>query len=124
MKRDMELVRTILFAIEDQFISGCICNLEIDGYDQNTVGYHCQLMFENGLIDAFKADGYDDEPMAVFFVGNLTWEGYDFLEKIRQDTIWNKIKSCITQKGLPFVFEVVKEISTSVLNDSLQNLLP
>ena len=39
MKRDMELVRKILLAIEDRFISGCICNLEIDGYDQNTVGY-------------------------------------------------------------------------------------
>ena len=51
----------------------------------------------------------------TFLVGNLTWEGYDFLEKIRQDTVWNRTKDLITQKGLPMALEVVKDVSSTII---------
>ncbi|WP_071838054.1 DUF2513 domain-containing protein [Veillonella montpellierensis] len=27
--------------------------------------------------------------MTLFSVGSLTWEGHDFLDTIREDTMWN-----------------------------------
>ena len=53
--------------------------------------------------------------VSTFIVGELTWEGHDFLEKIRQDTVWNKTKEVITQKGLPMILDVVKEVSATVI---------
>ena len=45
MTRDMELIRKILFAIEEQFVDVAIYNLQIVGYDNKTVTYHCNLLY-------------------------------------------------------------------------------
>ena len=50
MKRDMDLCRLILFKIENDYKSTALFNLKIDGYDMETVTYHCNLLFEAGLI--------------------------------------------------------------------------
>lgn len=42
MKRDMELVRLILLKIEEEYSSTAISNLNISGYDMETVAYHCK----------------------------------------------------------------------------------
>ena len=115
MKRDMELVRKILFRIEEEFVGESIRDLEITGYSMVSVAEHCRLMYEYGLLDEYKPIKADGTPVLAFFVGNLTWEGYDFLDKIRQDTVWNKTKDVITKKGLPMVLDVVKQISSSII---------
>lgn len=115
MKRDMELVRKILFRIEEEFVGESIRDLEITGYSMVSVAEHCHLMYEYGLLDEYKPIKADGTPVLAFFVGNLTWEGYDFLDKIRQDTVWNKTKDVITKKGLPMVLDVVKQISSSII---------
>ena len=43
MKRDMDLVRLILLAIEDKYSSTAIYDLAVDGYDTETVAYHCKI---------------------------------------------------------------------------------
>ena len=123
MKRDMELVRKIMFKIEDEFDGESIRDLEIEGYRLVTIAEHCRLMFEYGLLDEYKPIGADGIPVLTFFVGNLTWEGYDFLDKIRQDTIWNKTKDVITKKGLPMVLDVIKEVSTAVITSMTEGAI-
>lgn len=115
MKRDMELVRKIMFKIEEDYSGTPIRTLQIDGYDMITVAEHCRLMNEHGLIDKYKSFGADNIPVLAFSVGNLTWEGYDFLDKVRQDTVWNKTKDVITKQGLPMILDVVKDVSTAVI---------
>lgn len=53
--------------------------------------------------------------MYAFSAGRLTWEGHEFLDKIREDTIWNKTKDTIVDKGLPFAFDIVKSASTEII---------
>ena len=115
MKRDMELIRKIMFKIESDYTGEPLRSPEIEGYDKVTVAEHCRLMYEYGLLDEYKPIGADNAPVIFFFVGNLTWAGYDFLEKIRQDTVWNRTKDVITQKGLPMVLDVVKDVSSTVI---------
>ena len=115
MKRDMELVRKIMFKIEEDYSGTMIRALRIDGYDLVTVAEHCRMMTAHGLIDEYKPIGADGHPVLTFLVGNLTWEGYDFLDKIRQDTVWNKTKDVITKQGLPMILDVIKEVSTAVI---------
>ena len=115
MKRDMELIRKIMFKIEEDYSGTPIFALQIEGYDMITVAEHCRMMNEYGLIDEYKAFGADNIPILDFLVGNLTWEGYDFLDKVRQDTVWNKTKDVITKQGLPMILDVVKDVSTAVI---------
>lgn len=115
MKRDMDLIRKIMFAIEEEYSGEAIQPLRIEGYDKTTIALHCKLLYEYGLVDHYKPIGADDIPIITFYVGNLTWEGYDFLEKVRQDTVWNKTKDTIVKNGLPMVIDVVKQVAQSVV---------
>ncbi len=114
MKRDMDLCRKILFAIEEQYKDTSIVDLEIPGYTMNQVAYHCKILKDGGLVSQYSAQ-YDGGGLYFFQVGNLTWEGHDFLDRIREDTVWNKIKNVVTEKGLPMILDVVKQVSTTVI---------
>lgn len=122
MKRDMDLCRKILFAIEEQYVDTALYGLEVEGYSMQQVAYHCKILHDAGLISNYK--GYfASNRLYDFAVGSLTWDGHEFLDKIRQDTIWNKTKDVITQKGLPMVLDVVKEISQSIVATMVQGAI-
>ena len=122
MKRDMELCRKILFAIEEQYVDTAIFNLKIEDYSIEQIAYHCKLLYEADLISDYKAQ-YADDHIYLFAVGSLTWEGHDFLDKIREDTIWNRTKDVIVKKGLPMVMDVVKEVSKSIITSMTQGAI-
>lgn len=54
MKRDMELVRKILFKLEETVCNVTEYNLKIDGYSMDQVAYHCAQLFEGGYIHDYK----------------------------------------------------------------------
>jgi len=123
MKCDMDLVRLILLEIEKEYRSTAIYNLTIEGYDIETVAYHCKIIYEAGLITDYKAQ-YASNKIYGFGVGSLTWDGNDFLEKIRDNSQWGKIKDTINQKGLPMVIDTIKSIANAILNNLKTTSMP
>jgi len=113
MKRDMELVRKVLFAIEEQSDGTDILDLKIEGYDEKTVAYHCKILHDGGLVMNYEACYADIDYLDSFCVGSLSWEGNEFLDKIRSDTIWNNTKEMIISKGLPMALDVIKEVASN-----------
>lgn len=121
MKRDMDLFRQILFKIEE--------NPEMDGtrefypnspeeigiFDHSTeeVAYHIKLLIEAGLVD-----GAVTVYMPMQIIRNLTNEGHDFLDDIRDDTIWQKVKERVA--GLPSVgISVIAQIALAEVKAKL-----
>lgn len=82
IKRDMKLVRLIPLKIEEEYHSTTIYNLNISGYNMETVAYHCKILNEAGLISDYGAQ-YVGNSLQRFGAGSLTWEGNDFLDKIQ-----------------------------------------
>ena len=121
MKRDMDLVREILLEIEKQHVSTAIYNLEINGYEKETVVYHCKILYEAGLISTYNAQ-YAGNEIWSFGVGSLTWEGNDYLDKVRDTSTWRKTKDIISQKGLPLVFDTIKTISTAIISATAEGV--
>ena len=121
MKRDMDLVRLILLEIEDKYRSTAIYDLAIDGYYTEMVAYHCKILYEAGLISNYKAQ-YADNEIYVFGVGSLTWDGNDFLEKIRDDSQWKKVKETITKKGLPLVVDTIKSVANALISATVEGI--
>lgn len=113
MTRDMELLRKILIALEIKTGQGPYIN--IDGYNIESVGYHCAMMYEYGLIQSFKAQPADNNPYYIFFVNGLTWEGHDFLDKIRDDGTWQKTVKTIAEKGLDMSIKTIGTIATAFI---------
>lgn len=78
----MDLCRKILFKIEELYIDTTLLNLQLENYDNLQIAYHCKILNEAGLINSYNAQ-YTDNLLYFFSVGSLTWEGHDFLDKIR-----------------------------------------
>lgn len=122
MKRDMELIRKILFAIEDKYIDTWLegSEIPIDGYDMNTIAYHCAILHDANLIYDYKGE-YASGELYFFGVGRLTWEGHEFLDKIKNDTVWSQTKETLTKKGVPFVLDAVKEVATTITSSMIKS---
>jgi len=123
MKRDMELIRKILMVIEEQYVSHPIPNLVIEGYDRENIAYHCNLLHDAGIIDDFEQNLDLSGRIVLYHVGSLTWEGHEFLDKIRDDKIWSKTREVMISKGIPFIFDAVKEVASSIISGMIQGAM-
>jgi hypothetical protein len=116
MKRDWDLVRQILLALE-KTESGRLMPGDVPGWDTRMVSYHFKIMNEAGLICAkcVAGDGLED------CVGlSQTWEGRELLDSIRAHSVWNQVKGLVRRKGLDLTYYVVKEAAKSILESLLQ----
>ena len=92
MKRDLDLIRTILARVEDadDFTVKC-ANLANDSHDEASVARHVQLLEEAGYLRAnlLIAEG---RGACGGTIERLTWAGHEFIASARNDTIWQKAK--------------------------------
>lgn len=122
MQRDMDLCRLILFKIEKEYKSTALFNLSIDGYDMDLVAYHCGLLADAGLVTSYEPV-YASDHIYSFGVGALTWKGHEFLDMIREDTVWYKTKKNIKEHMLPFTLDVVKTVASDIITKILKDLI-
>ncbi len=122
MKRDMELVRKILFYVEENYKPGQVWlrQVDIDGYDEDTITEHVLLAYESGFFQDINE--VSTLGARAYWVGNLSNEGYDFLDRIRSDTVWNKTKTVITEKGLPMITGTVKTIASAFITAAAEGV--
>ena len=121
MKRDMDLIRKILFFIEENYVAGQgAIHINIDGYSSGEIYEHCQLAYQAGLIQ--KPTDASTLSSKSCMVNSLTNEGYDLLDKIREDTLWNRTKNTIKNKGLPLVLETIKTIASAFVTAATEGV--
>ena len=109
MKRDMDLVRRILLALEAEPSPWGSEEFDVDGYDPATVNYHVMLMEGAGLINAHDQS---NEALEVFMWHpvSLTWEGHEFLEASREEGRWSNAKALVKEKSGGLSFELLKDL--------------
>lgn len=122
MKRDMDLIRKTMLRIEEEYVSTVIYNLKVDGYSDDQVATHCKMLYEAGLLSDYKAQ-YAGNELYIFGVGNLTWEGYDFLDKIRDDSVWKKVKDTAKEHGVPLLLDTIKQISSVIISSMTEGAI-
>ena len=111
MKRDMDLVRWILRAIENQKHPPdfkAAFRLWNNEHEKVEIGYHVLLLKEAGLVDAIDVSG--NMEIENWEPTRLTWAGHEFLEASRDDTRWEEAKAVMKDKGGGMVFEIFKQI--------------
>ena len=116
MKRDPELIREILHAIEaDQGSPLGWVELNIDGHSTEKTSYHVQLLADAGLVipqDLSSSSGYHVMPK------RMTSAGHDFLDAVRNEVIWSKVKAAIAETG-SFTLSLIKELAISYAKQKL-----
>ena len=108
MKRNMDLIRRVLIEIEeadndpDEWI-----DLSFAEWSDNAVSYHIKMLHDAGLIEArdlSDLSGSDWRPTSI------TWEGHEFLDAARNDTVWKKAMTKLKGQAASVPFEVVKAV--------------
>lgn len=116
MQRDIDLIREILLEVEKKDAPTGWIDIEIDDYSKEQVSYHVKLLAEAGYLEAKDLTTkyeFDWKPV------NLTWEGHDFLDAARDNTIWNKAKKNLGNKIVSTSFEVLKSLLVSLSKQEL-----
>lgn len=122
MKRDIDLVRLILISAENSEKEFNALSLVSSDLAAEKICFHVELLEQAGLLTAKTTRAYGGTPVLVE-VNALTWIGYDYLDAIRSETVWQKAKTAIqnTVKDAPLsvIKEVCISISTSLIKSNL-----
>ena len=120
MRRDMDLVRRILLALEERENHGAPEPLDfVDEYPKNLVHHHVRLMAEAGLIEAYDCSGVGDGGNAPCWPKSIRMEGYDFLDDARNEGVWGTAKQRLTQIGGSTSLAVFKALLVQIAKEKL-----
>jgi len=115
MKRDIDLLKDILLAVEKKPTPTGWMSLAFDDVADDVVSYHVKLLHEANLIEAkdlSTKDGFDWKPVA------LTNDGHDFLDAAKDNTRWNKLKAWLKEKGADISLEAIKSYLIDLLKSN------
>lgn len=107
MRRDLDLVRTILKTCADSNEPVPMSTFADAAHTTDLVAYHIDIMQEAGLINATIIRGMNERTVHAT-IDSLTWEGNDFLDAVRSDGLWSKTKQRIATTIGSVSFDVVK----------------
>lgn len=122
MKFNLDCARDILFLLEDkptitpdlEFDSINIQEIadDLDKYEIQDIANTLLLLEEADFIVAEALGGNDS--LCDFTVVRITYDGYQFMESIRSDSVWDKTKSVCTKVG-SFSISVISQIAVSII---------
>jgi hypothetical protein len=105
-----------LIAYEELPYGGGDNEIEIDGYSQEQVLYHQEILEEAGYIKAIIEKSLNG--LTSIFPERLTYAGHEFLNSSRNDSNWEKTKNVMLKSG-GFVMEIAKALLISEIRDQL-----
>ena len=105
MKRDMDLVRDILFELEKQDGSGSWMTVVLEGHSEDEINYHLLLLKDAGFLEAAVLQ---DGVRAMVQPIRLTWSGHDFLNAARSNKLWEGAKEFVLKTSGTVTLEGLK----------------
>jgi len=124
MKRDMDFCRKILQCIEAKcWDVGSIHTLDIEDFegalaedDKNALNYHVKLLIDAGFIEPSPSRSGRG---GAAFVKGLTWEGHEFVEKSRDQGLWEKAKRLAREKTGGLAIEILSPLLTALAKNAV-----
>lgn len=117
-----ECVRDIMFTIEKESSFECPCRMigildkypNLAVYENDTLEYHLRYLKMKELV--FHPNDYDQ------YGYDLTPAGHEFIENVRDDNNWNKIKGISSSIGfasLKVISAIAEGVATAAINKQL-----
>ena len=104
-----------------------ICNAsELSEYDDSTKKYTIAKLFEGEYIKGYVVPQNKPETFSAAFINSVTMKGHDMLGNIKNDTIWNDVKSKLKTAGgasLTLLTQIVGQVSGSFAGAFAQTYL-
>lgn len=121
MKLNIDCIRDVLLYIEENLkfnesipISELYKNLS---YTKEDLNYTCYQLRQGGFIKALITN-YDNSGNIPSHILEMTLEGHNFLENIRKNDNWKKVKQIASSTG-SFALSIISKIAEDLI---LRNL--
>ncbi|AVI28715.1 DUF2513 domain-containing protein [Bacillus velezensis] len=114
MKRDFDLIREILITLENDNNPESWKVIQLEERDQKVISYHVKLLTEAGLIE-----GKDTNlnPGFWWYARSLTNQGHDFLDTIKNETTYSKIKEKMGNQLKTAPLTVVSSVAVEIAKE-------
>ena len=120
MKRDLELVRKLLFFFDEKPDQGHVHVPPIPGYDEPTIKYHLVLLHDAGYLRCEPVKSSTSDRVIYVLPFELTWDGHEFLDKIRNQYIWDEINANVKSHGfLSTSVDFIKKLADAAIRKRL-----
>ena len=114
MKRDIDLVRSILIYVENAADEVDADEMATERWPIETVAYHVRLMAHLGLVDVSR-DARDMNGNTIeLTVAGITWDGQDYLDSIREPKVWGRVKKALAGTVGSTTLDVVRQTASMV----------
>jgi len=110
MKRDMDLVRNILLKAES-FPAGPPMLYRVGEVEDLVLLYHLEMLIEAGLLRG-KISRSQGTRGDIIGISGLTWEGHEWIETVRSDSVWETTKATLLANDGPLTFALTKAVAT------------
>jgi hypothetical protein len=113
MTRDFDLIRKLLVFFDEKPNNKPAQHINLgDEYSEELVQYHLALLYEAGLLTAEVERSSTSNRVIRVVPFDLTWEGHEFLARIRNQGIWQQVKTKITSSGGSLAYDLIKQVAT------------
>ena len=82
MQRDLDLIKRILYRVEECQVLAGVHKMEIEGVKHDVINYHLFLLYDKGLITG--KDTSTSNSFGMIHI-KLTWAGHDHVEELRKN---------------------------------------
>lgn len=129
MELNKDCIRDVLIKCEELLVMDddgktnhlSISNLSeaLPDYDVATIRYTVIKMEEAGLL---KVSTTRADNLSYIFVYDITYEGHELLDKIKEDNNWKTIKSYAAKVG-SFSLSVLQQIAINMFTKKIDNII-
>ena len=120
MKRDLNLIRNMLLRIEE--LNSTKQKITIDSFldlcaEPALISLHIELLIDSNYIET--SEPIYCETIKDFLIYRITSDGYDYLDSIRENSIWERTENMLFKVGGSAALNVVKDIAVSIIKTRL-----
>lgn len=121
MKRDMDIIRSVIAELEAMTPQECNdvqyglhLGMAPDEYARH---WHLFLLAEGGFVTGLRADSASDGKCLMS--PELTWAGTDLADLVREQPFYDRIKAEVSKKGIPLTIDAVVAAGKALIAASL-----
>ena len=117
MKRDLDLVRQLMLQIEALPAAPPV-QYRMSEIEDPVLLAHLEMLIEAGLVSGriSRSQGARGD---VISVSGLTWQGHEWVEMVRSQSLWNEVKSAVLDGGGVLTFELTRAMAAKLLRARL-----
>lgn len=114
MERNWDMIRNLLIQVEELSEPDMqLTPTQGDWVEAEHMALLCEAGYCGGSITRMEGGS------PIVHLSRLTWQGYDLLDSIRNDTVWKKMTTRMANVGGKVSVEMLKQLAAYVVKEAL-----